>query len=331
MNRTLQSFLLVSFVVLLSGCQQQDEVVVDSEGNTSVKLALNWYPEAEHGGFYAADVHDLFAEQRLSVEIIPGGPNAPQLVISELVAGRVHFAISDADQVVKARSEGLPIVAVMATMQQSPRCIMVHESSGIERLEDLSNVTLAISESRPFALWMKQRLPLSGVEMVPYNGLVGEFIQNKNFAQQGYVFSEPFVAREKGSDPRTLMLSDIGFNPFAGLLITSDSMVQEHPELVQAMVAACSAGWSRYLTDAAATNATIHELNSDMSLAALAYGAEQVAELCQSDAGLDPYSMDTARWQTLVQQIEEIGEIPVESVDPQQCFTTKFVHSVSGN
>jgi hypothetical protein len=40
--------------------------------------------------------------------------------------------------------------------------------------------------------------------------------------------------------------------------------------------------------------------------------------------------MDGTRWQTLVEQIEGIGEIPTGSVDPAACFMTKFVESAVG-
>ena len=40
---------------------------------TKVTLLLNWYPEAEHGGFYAAQVLGIFEQYGLDVEIRPGG------------------------------------------------------------------------------------------------------------------------------------------------------------------------------------------------------------------------------------------------------------------
>ncbi|MEZ6081443.1 MAG: hypothetical protein R3C56_38970 [Pirellulaceae bacterium] len=39
-------------------------------------LMLNWYPEAEHGGFYAAKVLKVFERYGLDVTIHAGGPNA---------------------------------------------------------------------------------------------------------------------------------------------------------------------------------------------------------------------------------------------------------------
>ena len=231
--------LALAICSILTGCRKTEPVQTTADGKTSVQLALNWFVECEHGGFVAADVHGFFEDEQLQVEIIPGSVGAPQQVITELAAGRILFDVSDADNVVKARAAGVPLVAVMTAMQNSPRCIMVHQASGITQLQDLANVELAISESRPFALWMKKKLPLTNVSMVPFSGSVGEFLLKPNFAQQGFIFSEPFVAKEKGGDPLALMVSDIGFNPFASLLVTTEATIEQQPELVQRVVRAC--------------------------------------------------------------------------------------------
>ena len=318
-------------VLCLIGCSDPTDVSrtpgnsTGKGGLTSVSLALNWYPEVEHGGYIAAKTLELFKNEKLDVEIIPGGPGAPQSVIAELAAERILFAVSDADNVVKARAAGLPIVAIMAPLQDSPRCIMVHESSGFSKLEDLANIELAISDSRPFALWMKKKLPLTNVSVVPFSGQVGEFLLKSGFAQQAFVFSEPFVAKEKGGDPKVLMVSDIGFNPYASVLITTDKVIAEQPELVQSVVSASVEGWNRYLTDPAATNAAIHALNKDMSPAALEFGATAMAPLCKTVDGMSACGMTLERWLLLVKQIEEIDDIETGSVQPNECFTVRFL------
>jgi NitT/TauT family transport system substrate-binding protein len=220
---------------------------------------------------------------------------------------------------------GLPIVALMAPLQNSPRCIMVHEASGITKLEELANLELAISDTRPFALWMKKKLPLTNVTMVPFNGLVGEFLLKPNFAQQGYIFSEPFVAKEQGGDPQALLVSEIGFNPYASVLITTEKLIQEQPELVQSVVTASVKGWTSYLAEPGLTNAAIHAMNQDMSLAALDFGAKEMAPLCTTSDGSPFCGMLLDRWTTLVQQIEEIDDIPAGVVKPEECFTTQFL------
>lgn len=317
-------------LILFVGCEESKRDTVTKATSTAgekvpTQIALNWYPEVEHGGYLAANTLELFDKVDVEVEIIPGGPGAPQGIIQELAAERIQFAVSDADNVVKARAAGVPIVALMAPLQSNPRCIMVHEASGITKLEELANVELAISDSRPFALWMKKKLPLTNVRMVPFNGLVGEFLVKPDFAQQGYVFSEPFVAKEKGGDPKVLMVSDIGFNPYASVLVTTETVINQRPDLVKAVVSASVKGWEQYLADATKTNEAIHGMNKDMSLEALKFGVEAMAPLCQTDEGAAACGMTLERWQTLVQQIEELEDIPKGSVKPEECFNVTFL------
>ena len=322
-------FCLLVAVGVLPGCgtPTPDTSQQHTPTNTvpSEVLALNWYAEAEHGGYVAAKELGYYDEAGIDVTVQPGGPGAPTLVIQELAAGRIRFAVSNADLVVLSRARGANIVAVTAPLQQSPRCIMVHKSSGIETLQQLTNVELAISDTRPFALWMKKQLPLTNVTMVPYAGLVGEFLQKQNFAQQGYVFSEPFIAKEKGGDPKVLMLSDIGFNPYASLLVTTEDTIRDHPDLVSKMVAASVRGWHSYLDDPLPVNQRIHANNNDMTPEALAFGAEAMRPLCASTESVPLCGMELTRWHSLVEQIEQLGEIEVGAVKPADCFSTSFL------
>lgn len=318
--------LAATLLLCLVGCAEQPSPSPSSsssDGDTErlpVRLALNWYPEAEHGGYFAAEEQGSYESQGLQVELIPGSPGASRLILQELATGRVEFAVSNADQVVEQRARGLPIVALLAPVQQSPRCIMVHESSGIDSLDQLADVELAISETRPFALWMKKKLPMTNVTLVPFNGLVGEFLAKPNFAQQAYVFSEPFIATEQGGDPVSLMLSDIGYNPYSSVLVTSEDLLQQQPELVNKMVTACRSGWAGYLEMPELTNRRIHEVNSEMTLAALDYGATALQSLCRTGDGVPVGGMTSERWQQLIDQLEELEVIDPGSVSAEDCY-----------
>ncbi len=309
-------------ILLVCGCAepQPSESSATNKDHNSVKLALNWYPEAEHGGYFAADELGHFDAAGLDVEIIHGRPGVSRLIMQELATGRIDFVISSADQVVEQRARGLPIVALLAPVQKSPRCIMVHAASGFTSLEDLANVELAVSETRPFALWMKKQLPLKDVTLVPFNGLVGEFLAKPNFAQQAYVFSEPFIAQEQGSDPAVLMLSDIGYNPYASVLVTSEDVLKNQPDLASGMVNASRLGWAAYLDTPDTTNGRLHQENADMSLAALAYGAMALQKLCQTEDNAPLGSMTADRWQQLIDQLVEIDIIEPNSVQAHDCF-----------
>ena len=275
-----------------------------------ISLALNWFPEAEHGGFYAALVHGYFRDEGLDVDIRSGGPGAP--TIQQVAGGQIEFAVANADQVLLGRDQGAPVVAVMTAMQNSPRCIMVHQRSGIDEWSKLRDITLAVGSGKPFAKFLLSKLGnTESIKIVPFQGSVATFLQRDDFAQQAYVFSEPFVAQQAGGDPYCLLVSDLGFNPYTSLLITNEALIRSEAELVKKVVRACRRGWRKYLDEPTTTNEHIHKQNEEMSLEILAYGADQIRPLCLP-AGMPKENigqMEPARWKELAEQLVEIGLI----------------------
>ena len=331
------SSLITASLVLIVGCSEvrdsneavqanTDQMLAnDGKSLTKVTLQLNWFPEAEHGGYYAALVHGFFAAEGLDVEIIPGGPGSP--VIQKLVANQTTFVVGNADQVLTGRNQEAEVTALFAPIQMSPRCIMVHASSGIERLDELQNMTVALSAGRAFALYMQKKLSLEGVRVVGYPGSMAVFLNDKNFAQQGYVFSEPFLAEQQGGDPHVLMVSELGFNPYASLLITRSDTVDAQPQLVAAMVRASKQGWQTYLESPEKTNAAIHQQNEEMGLEILDYGATVLKDLCLPDAmpAAQLGDMTLQRWTQLRDQLAEI-ELVDKNLDVSKAFTTATGH-----
>ena len=57
----------------------------------------------------------------------------------------------------------------------------------------------------------------------------------------------------------------------------------------------------------------------------LKFGVEAMAPLCQSSAGMADCGMNLERWQTLVQQIEALEDIPKDSVKAEECFNATFL------
>lgn len=289
-----------------------------------VQLRLNWFPEAEHGGFYAALVHGFFEEEHLRVTIQKGGPGVP--VREEVATGRVQFGISNADQILVARAREADIVGVFASLQTSPRCIMVHEKSRIRSFDDLKNVTLAMNENSSFGAFLKKSVSLEGCTIVPYPGNVSQFLLNDDFVQQGYVFSEPFVAKQKGGDPHNLMAADIGFNPYTSVLIVNGDLIRDKPDLVRRFVRATRRGWEKYLADPEMTNRLLHEQNPEMDLDILAFGAAELRRLCAVENADSLGSMQLVRWQTMLDQLVDCEIVEDGSISANDAFTTRFLN-----
>ena len=115
----------------------------------SVTLQLNWKPEPQFGGFYAAEVEGIYARHGLDVTITGGGAGAP--TVDMIGAGTVPFAIVSADEIVRARAMGNLVVALFAVYQTNPQGIMTRASRGFKILADIF--------SHPGTLAMERGLP----------------------------------------------------------------------------------------------------------------------------------------------------------------------------
>ena len=337
---TLWRVIPILLLALIAGCQTQSAPptpttaapniggTVPAQTPIDVTLALNWFPEAEHGGFYAALVHGYFAEEGLNVTIRGGGPKVP--VIADVASGTVAFGVDNADKLLLGRVQQADVVAVMAPIQDSPRCIMVHKSEGIASLKDLSGrkpFTLAMNTGQPFAQFLMKHVNLADVQITSYPGNVAQFLLEPKYGQQAYNFSESFVAEQQGGDPVCLMLSELGFNTYTSLLITRGELIEQQPELVAKMTRASIRGWKKYLAEPDETNKHIHEQNTQMGLDVLTFGVGVLKPLCLPKDFAEERlgSMTAERWQSLASQMTEIGSLPPDSVRPEAAFTLKFV------
>ncbi len=323
--RRILSLTLLAFV----GCTSSESVPTTEDAGESplrkVTLQLNWYPEAEHGGFYAALENGYYREEGLDVEILRGGAEVP--VVQKVATGQADFGIENADRILLMRAQEADVVAVLAPMQTSPRCLMVHESSNIKTFGELGGVTVAMNAGEPYAQFLLKVVLPEDVRVVPFTGGVSHFLRDEKHAQQGYSFSEPFLAKERGSDPRVLLVADAGFNPYTSCLFTRADFADQQSEVVRKMVAASVRGWKEYLARPNATNVAIHNENPEMSLDILAFGAKAMRPLCTPKGEeSQPFGrMTDERWKALTDQMVEAKVLDPKSVDPRQAFRAEFL------
>src|SRR4029453_2026893 len=84
-----------------------------------VSIALNWVPEPEFGGIYAAREGGAFAKHGLDVDIKPGGAGAPTW--QQVASGKAEFGVASADEVVIARASDADVVALFTIYQTCPQ------------------------------------------------------------------------------------------------------------------------------------------------------------------------------------------------------------------
>ena len=307
----------------LSGCRSRPAATESSL--TPVRLQLDWYPQPEHGGFFAAQMLGYYKAEGLDVTILPlpqyGG--AAQIV----AGGKADFGLGSSDQILEWASNGLPLIAVSATMQHDPQAIMVHKDSPIHTFADLDGHTIAAQTGATWLKYVTSRFDLHNVKQVPSTLSIANFIADPNYVQQVFVTSEPFFARQAGVEVRTLLISSSGYDPYR-VQFTSRDFLAQHPDIVAKFVRASMKGWQAYLSDPAATNALLLKLNPALNPAQEAYTAQALRDgsfvTGDDPSGPQTGHMTAARWQGEYEQLKALG-ILHGPLDPTAAYTLRFL------
>jgi NitT/TauT family transport system substrate-binding protein len=317
------AFCLAGLCLLFSGCRKQEQ----TSGLIPVKLQTDWYPQPEHGGFYDAQLRGYYKDEGLDVTILPGGPYANS--DQQVSLGAVQFAMGSSDHVLQVIGNGLPLVAVAATMQHDPQALMVHEDSPVKTFQDLDGHSVAIRVG--MATWFDYlvgRYQLKNVREIPATYSVADFLADPKYIQQIFVTSEPFFVRQAGVKARTLLISDTGYDPYR-VMVTSQPYLKEHPEVVEKFVRASVRGWKDYLVHPEEVNAQIAKLNPAMSIPLMKFSYEALRDQNfitgkapnQADVG----RFDPARWTNMYQQLLQLKLIH-NPFDVTSAYTVKFAN-----
>jgi NitT/TauT family transport system substrate-binding protein len=308
---------------ILSGCHSGQPAAAN--GLTPVRLQLDWYPQPEHGGFFAAQLLGYYRTEGLDVTLLPLPQygSAAQIVAS----GKADLGLGSSDAILEWNSNGLSLVAVSATMQHDPQAVMVHQDSPIHDFKDLEGHTIAAQTGATWLKYVTQRYNLTQVRQIPSTLSIANFLADPGYVQQIFITSEPFFAKQAGAPVRTLLISSSGYDPYR-VAFTSRDFATQHPDVVAKFVRASIRGWQAYLADPTATNALLLKLNPALNPAQEAYSAQALKDggfITGSDPGTGQTGHMTAeRWQTLYGQLKSLG-ILHGPVDPATTYTLKFL------
>src|SRR5215203_3751900 len=97
----------------------------------TVRLQLQWTPQSQFAGYFAADKQGYYAAENLTVEMLPGGPTiVPQQVGS--APDGPEFTISWVPKVLEARQSGSDLVDIAQVFQRSGTLSVAFKDSGID-------------------------------------------------------------------------------------------------------------------------------------------------------------------------------------------------------
>ena len=258
-------FFLLLAVAIAAGCTREQPPAAAAPKTPALRKVIfqsDWFPQAEHGGFYQALAKGFYRQAGLEVEIRPGGPGVGIKV--PVSTGDVDFGMNRSDDVMVVASRGLPLVMVAAILQHDPQALMVHEESPVKSFKDLKGRTVTASVGMTWIPYIQKKYGIT-FALKPNSYSVAAFLADKEAIQQCFVTNEPFYAQQQGLRVRTLPLAASGYDVYHAIICRRE-LIRQSPELVRVFVAASLRGWRDYLEgDPTLAHELILKRNTHMS------------------------------------------------------------------
>jgi NitT/TauT family transport system substrate-binding protein len=301
-------------------------VLATAQAEESVTLRLKWFHQAQFAGFYVAKEKDFYKSAGLNVDIQPGGPDFP--AIQMVTGGNEQFGVTGADQILIARSKGVPVVALAVIFRRNPFVLFSLAKSGIKAPSDYVGKNIGVKIGGNEELIYRAVLAKAGVDKAKLNEIPVKFDISPLLAGAvdvwpGYLINEVLAAKEKGFDVNVVSPPDYGIDLYADTLFTTEKMLKEKPDVVRKFVTATLKGWSSAMAaPEEAAQITVKygtKLSYDHELAMM----KASLPLLQPDA--QPVGwMDAANWSATQKLLVDAGfqKTPVEVGN---AFTTVFL------
>jgi NitT/TauT family transport system substrate-binding protein len=311
----------VPLFVFMSGCHAGKS---PDNGLTPLRVQLDWYPQPEHGGFFEAKRRGYYKAAGLDVTLVPLPEYAS---VAQLVStGKADIGLGSSDQILEWDSNGLPLIAIAATMQHDPQAVMVHAASAIHTLKDLDGHTIAAQTGATWLKYVIRRYNLHDVHEIPATLSIANFLAVPGYVQQVFVTSEPFFAKQAGAKVRTILISSSGYDPYR-VQFTTRAFAAQHSEVVRKFVQASIRGWSSYLSDPSPTNGLLLRLNPELNPAQEVYTSKTLADgrFVTGGAGdTEIGQMTAARWNASYEELKSLG-ILQGPVNLSKAYTLTFL------
>lgn len=309
------------------GCGDDDaQPAADAE---RVEVVLDWFPNADHAGVYGAVGEGYFAEEGLDVR--PTVPSDPAAALKQVAAGRAPFAISYEPEVLIARSQGVPVVAVAALVTHPLNSVIVRSDRDISGPADLEGRTVGaagVPSDRPLldAVVRSDGGDPSQVRMRNVGfSLSPALASGRVDAVIGAYWNIEVVELERqGVDVEAFRLEEHGVPDYDELVVvTSDEVARDRPELVEAFLRGLRTGQDWAATDITGAAEHLVEANRDLDPEVVREQVRQTAELL-SPPDEPTLTIDPQEWSAFAGWMRE-NDLLTEPVTVPDAVTDRFL------
>jgi putative hydroxymethylpyrimidine transport system substrate-binding protein len=164
MTRRLLPLALLLCAGLLAACGEKGEPGAGAAGGKAepLRVMLDYFPNADHAGIYAAQESGAYAKAGLDVKLTP--PPDPSAPLKLLLAGKTDLAISYEPELMLARDKGAQLVSVGALVQKPLTSLMAIGKAKIRTPQDLRGKRVGTAGIPYQSAYLKTILETAGVD-----------------------------------------------------------------------------------------------------------------------------------------------------------------------
>ena len=329
------SFSAISF----TGCLQKGTAVQSAsasdtaepgKGTEKITVVLDWVPNTNHTGIYAARELGYYSEAGLVVDIMqPSEGGSPDII----AAGKGQFGISYQEQVTYARTaeQPLPVVAIAAIISHNTSGFASPVDRGIKTPKDFEGKRYGgwgspMEEAMLKGLMKKYGADFSKVEMVNIGAsdFFASVSRDVDFAWIYYGW-DGIAAKQKNFPIDFMLLQDVdkALDFYTPVIIASENTLKENPEMVKKFLSATGKGYLYAIKNPAEAAdillASAPELDKDIVQASQEYLAGQYT-------GTDGKwgFMEKTIWETFSAWMYE-NKLIVRPLDIDKAFTNDLL------
>ena len=318
----------VVLAVLVGGCAGEEKPP------DQATVQLKWIHQAQFAGMYAADQKGFYAEENIKVTLKPGGSDMPpSKVIADLITGEASFAIIGGEQLLAARSQGKPVVAIAVVFQKNPYVYVSLKDSGIEHPQDFVGKTVMVGTDgmvQHEALLGKLGIDPDAIEIITqYQRDATPLATGQIDVHQAYRTGTGLAIEEAGLELNFIWMDDYGIHLYADTIVATEELIQQNPELVERFLRATLKGY-RYTIENP-DEAVDLTLQYDATL-----GRERQARMVEAQAPLIHTGkveigwMEDSIWQGMHQMLLE-GDAIEQPLNVAEAYTMEFLEKIYSN
>ena len=313
----------------LASCSEKKEQVEPGSG-AQLDLMLDFYVNPDHAGFLVAERRGYFEQAGLAVDLrVPSDPSAP---LKQVAAGRSDLAISYEPEVITARSQGLPVRAIAAVVDEPLTSLIWLPASGIVDTSDLSGKTVATAGIPYQADYLNTILEAAGVPAASVSqvnvglGLLPALLGGRADAiLGGFRNVEGVELTQRGEDPTILPVDEAGVPTYDELvLVASEDTIDQRSEELRLFISALAKGTAAAVEDPALATRSVLAAGDGLDPALTAAEVDATLPLLEAPPTA-PYGwMNPNEWANFAAWMKAEGLID-DLPSVEEMFTSDFL------